>query len=47
MADPTIAAARDVIGRPLDELRKGVDGLTVDELNARPGGGETNPSPCL
>ena len=41
--DPTIAAARDVIGHGLEELRKGVDGLTVDELNARPGGGETNP----
>ena len=40
--DPTIAAARGVIGHGLEELRKGVDGLSVDELNARPAAGETN-----
>ncbi|HYJ61364.1 MAG TPA: DinB family protein [Actinomycetota bacterium] len=41
--DPTIAAARDVLAHGLDELRRGVAGLTVDELNARPAGGDTNP----
>ena len=41
-ADPSILAFREVLDEGLDELRKGIDGLTVDELNARPAGGETN-----
>jgi Protein of unknown function (DUF664) len=41
-ADPSILAFREVLDEGLDELRRGIDGLTVDELNARPAGGETN-----
>ena len=40
--DPTFEAARDVLAESLGEIRKGVDGLSVDELNAKPAGGETN-----
>jgi hypothetical protein len=40
--DATIEALREVLGESLDELRRGIEGLTVDELNARPAGGETN-----
>ena len=42
MADPTIEAAREVLGESLDEIRRGVAGLSVEQLNARPAGGETN-----
>ena len=41
-ADPSILAFREVLDEGLEELHKGIDGLTVDELNARPAGGETN-----
>ena len=41
-ADPSILAFREVLDEGLGELRRGIDGLTVDELNARPAGGETN-----
>lgn len=41
-ADPTIAALREVLDESLDELRRGLDGLSVEELNARPAGGTTN-----
>jgi hypothetical protein len=40
--DPTIEAFREVLDESLDEIRRGVAGLSVDELNARPAGGETN-----
>ena len=42
MSDPTIDAARDVLAESLDEIRRGIAGLTVDQLNAKPAGGETN-----
>src|SRR3954470_24014187 len=42
MADPTIEATRDVLEQSLGELSKGIADLSVDELNARPAGGETN-----
>jgi hypothetical protein len=41
--DPTIDALREVLGESLDEIRRGVAGLSVEELNAVPAGGETNP----
>jgi len=41
--DPTIDALREVLDESLDEFRRGIDGLTVEELNARPAGGDTNP----
>jgi uncharacterized protein DUF664 len=41
-ADPTIAGLREVLDESLDEIRRGVAGLTVEELNARPAAGETN-----
>ncbi|HTG48406.1 MAG TPA: DUF664 domain-containing protein [Actinomycetota bacterium] len=41
-ADPTIDALREVLEESLDELRRGVDGLSVEELNARPAAGTTN-----
>jgi hypothetical protein len=40
--DPTIEAFREVLEESLDEIRRGVAGLTAAELNARPAGGETN-----
>jgi hypothetical protein len=40
--DPTIEAAREVLGESLDEVRRGIDGLSIDELNAVPAGGDTN-----
>lgn len=42
MADVTLDALREVLDESLGELRKGVTGLTVDQLNARPAGGDTN-----
>jgi hypothetical protein len=42
MSDPTIDAARDVLAESLEEIRGGIAGLTVDQLNSRPAGGETN-----
>ena len=42
MADATIDAFREVLDESLGELRKGVAGLSVDQLNARPAGGDTN-----
>jgi hypothetical protein len=41
-ADPTIEGLREVLDESLDEIRLGIAGLTVDELNAAPAGGETN-----
>jgi uncharacterized damage-inducible protein DinB len=42
VADPTIDAVREVLEESLDEIRRGIVGLSVDELNATPAGGETN-----
>jgi hypothetical protein len=42
VADPTLEATREVLEESLDEIRRGVAGLSVDELNARPAAGETN-----
>jgi len=42
VADPTLEAAREVLDESLDEIRRGVAGLSVEQLNARPAGGETN-----
>lgn len=41
--DPTLLAARENIGESLEEIRKAVAGLTADQLNARPAGGDSNP----
>jgi Protein of unknown function (DUF664) len=42
VADPTIEAARDILGNSLDELRKALDGCSPDQLNRRPAGDDTN-----
>jgi hypothetical protein len=42
MADVFIEGTREVLEESLDEIRRGVADLSVDELNARPAGGETN-----
>jgi uncharacterized damage-inducible protein DinB len=42
VADPTLAALRVVLDESLDEIRRGIADLSVDELNARPAGGQTN-----
>ena len=47
MADPTIEAARDILGDSLVELRKAVDGCSADQLNRRPAGDDTNPLAVL
>jgi hypothetical protein len=40
--DVFIAGVRQTLEESLDEIRRGVADLSVDELNARPAGGETN-----
>src|SRR4029450_10746073 len=42
MSDPTIDADRDVLAESLDKICRGIAGLTVDQLNAKPAGRETN-----
>ena len=43
MPDPTIEGLREVLDECLDEIRRGVAGLSPAQLNARPAGEETNP----
>jgi hypothetical protein len=43
VADPLLAAARSTLDGSLIELRKQLDGLDAEALNARPGGAGTNP----
>lgn len=40
--DPTIDGLREVLDESLDEIRRGIADLSVDELNAKPAGGDTN-----
>lgn len=47
MADPTLEAARDIVGTSLDEMRAAIDGLEPDALNWRPAGNDTNPIAVL
>lgn len=42
MADVTIEAARDILDDSLSELRKAVDGCSVEQLNRRPAGDDSN-----
>ena len=42
MTDPTIVAAREILGELVDELRTAVGGCSADELNRRPAGEDTN-----
>jgi DinB superfamily len=42
VADATIDGIREVLEESLGELRKGVAGRSVEQLNARPAGGDTN-----
>jgi DinB family protein len=42
LADPVIEGTLEVLQESLGEIRKGVAGLSVEELNARPAGGNTN-----
>lgn len=42
MTDPTIEAAREILEESLDELRAALDRRSADDLNARPGGRDTN-----
>jgi hypothetical protein len=42
VADATIDGIREVLGESLGELRKGLAGRSVEQLNARPAGGDTN-----
>lgn len=42
MPDPTIAAARDIVVDSFAELRTAIEGCTVDQLNRRPAGEDTN-----
>ena len=41
--DPTLDGLREVLDESLDEIRRGIADLSVEELNAAPAGGETNP----
>jgi Protein of unknown function (DUF664) len=40
--DPTVEGLREVLAESLDEIRLGIAGLTLNELNAVPAGGQTN-----
>lgn len=42
MADPTIEAARSIVDESLDAMRAAIAGASVDALNRRPAGDETN-----
>jgi hypothetical protein len=42
VVDATIEGLREVLEESLGELRKGVTGRSVEQLNARPAGGDTN-----
>jgi uncharacterized damage-inducible protein DinB len=42
MGDATIDGTREVLEESLDEIRRGVADLTVEQLNAQPAGGDTN-----
>jgi hypothetical protein len=42
VADPVIEGTLQVLHESLGEIRKGVADLSVEELNARPAGGNTN-----
>ena len=41
--DPTLIAARAILGESLDELREAVAALTAEQLNTRPAGEDSNP----
>ncbi|MEX0984629.1 MAG: DinB family protein [Actinomycetota bacterium] len=43
MPDHTVTALRDVLAESLAEIHDALVGLSMDELNARPGGEGTNP----
>jgi uncharacterized protein DUF664 len=47
MTDPTIQAARQILGEQLDGMRRALDGLTVEGLRWRPAGEDTNPIDVL
>jgi uncharacterized damage-inducible protein DinB len=47
VSDPTIEAARDILGDSLRELRKAVEGCSAADLNMRPIEGDTNPLAVL
>lgn len=47
MADPTIAAAREILDEALDHMRETIDGLSAEGLAWRPPGEETNPITVL
>jgi hypothetical protein len=40
--DTFVEGVREVLAESLEEIRRGVGDLTVEQLNARPAGGETN-----
>lgn len=42
MGDVFVEGVRQTLEESLDEIRKGIADLSVDELNARPAGGDTN-----
>jgi uncharacterized damage-inducible protein DinB len=42
VADPTVAAARELLDEALAGLHEAVEGASVDTLNRRPAGEETN-----
>ena len=42
MSDPTIEAAREILGEAFDAMRASIAGATPDELNRRPAGDDTN-----
>ncbi|MFN8233338.1 MAG: DinB family protein [Actinomycetota bacterium] len=42
MPDPVVAAAREILEDSLDQLRAAVEGCSVEQLNRRPAGDDTN-----
>jgi len=45
--DPTIAAAREILDDSIEQLLAALDGCSVEQLNRRPAGDDTNPLAVL
>jgi uncharacterized damage-inducible protein DinB len=46
-SDPTLEAARSIVGESLDAMRAAIAGASADALNRRPAGEDTNPIAVL
>ena len=47
VSDPTLEAARSIVDESLDAMREAIAGASVEALNRRPAGDDTNPIAVL